>query len=203
MSKDKYIEWRKEWRTRSLKDGFVNTKISIPTDIHTKVSEQARQLGVRMPDILGQYVMSHIEYLEGKAPTPIDNIASRHPGAKSDISMLCKMISLSRFKGDTGAARYRQIAFVQLIADEINSGHRPTIRTMARTVNSTDSQIELLYKQLEVRGILGRTLVPGVAGAPSGKVIYIRNDAVEAFNAAHLEETGISSILSAPQNKTS
>lgn len=189
-SKSKYAKWREEWRAKSLEEGFVETKLFLPREEHAKLVEIAQELGERIPVVIGQCVVSYLATLEGKKAKPLDLKPPEIAPTKADLLVLSRMIHKSRFEGDTGAARYRQIAFVNMISAEVTMGNRPTATNLARGVGSNGSQTELLAKVMEARGIIERRHMPGIAGAPSGKVLTIRDDAVDTFNQVHIDTVG-------------
>ncbi len=100
------------------------------------------------------------------------------------------MIDRSRFPGDSGAARYRQIAFVNCLAGEAAVGRRPTIHGLAQSVGSHPSQLALLSKAMKSRGVVDRIHVPGVTKSRVGKVLFLRDDAIEALNESHIRTVG-------------
>jgi DNA-binding IclR family transcriptional regulator len=108
--------------------------------------------------------------------------------------LLARAIIRSRFPGDTGAARLRQLAMV------IHSEHMrrapPTVTSLAMLVESHRSLIDALISTLQERDLVSKTDALGyqptgipLAYAQRNTVIDIRTDALEAFEAAHLRET--------------
>ncbi|MGO4450446.1 hypothetical protein AB4Y96_16110 [Phyllobacterium sp. TAF24] len=190
MTKSKYPEYLEKWRAESLEPGYMETKLFMPREDHEKVVVMAQMLGARIPVVLGHLVLAGMAAMAGKSTKPMEPIATPEPPQPTELAVLIEMIDKSRFQKDTGAARYRQIAFLNRLSDAISHGRRPTIQSLASSVDSHYSQLEILSKALEKRGIIVRQHVPGLAKSRSGKVLYIREDAVEAFNQAHIDEVG-------------
>lgn len=168
----------------------METKLFMPREEHEKVVAMAQMLGARIPVVLGQLVLAGMASMAGKTAKPMEPIAIPAPPKQTDLSILIEMIDKSRFPKDTGAARYRQIAFLNRLAAAIYNGQRPTIQSLASSVDSHYSQLEILSKALEKRGVVVRQHVPGLAKSRSGKVLYLRDNAIEAFNQAHIDEVG-------------
>lgn len=191
-AKSKYAEWRKNWRARPIEEGYVETRAFLSREDHERIVAIAQEMGERVPIILGQLLASHLATLDDRTrnPKPLESRIKEIARTKADMFMLPRMILQSRFKGDTGAARYRQIAFVTMVDAEIALGRRPIARSLALSVDSQPTQLELLAKLMEARGIVKRIVLPGVHHTKSGKALVIRDDAIEAFNRAHIEHVG-------------
>ncbi|MBZ3695477.1 MULTISPECIES: hypothetical protein [Phyllobacterium] len=190
MTKSKNTEYLEKWRAESLEPGHMETKLFMPREDHEKVVAMAQMLGARIPVVLGQLVLAGMAAMAGRNTKPMEPIATPVPPQPTDLSILIEMIDKSRFHKDTGAARYRQIAFLNRLAAAIYHGQRPTIQSLASSVDSHYSQLEILSKALEKRGVVVRQHVPGLTKSRSGKVLYIREDAIDALNKAHLDEVG-------------
>ena len=67
----------------------------------------------------------------------------------------------SRFPGDTGVARYKHLALVMLILAEHKRGEPPTAGSLARSVGTHRSQVDLIVKALCERGLISKTAAPG------------------------------------------
>jgi hypothetical protein len=120
--------------------------------------------------------------------------ASRFPAgplqASPAVHLLSRAIMRSRFPGDTGVARYKHLAVVMLILAEHKRGEPPTAGSLARSVGTHRSQVDLIVKALHERGLISKTAAPGYQGAQHNTVLDIRPDAVHAFAKAHLAQTG-------------
>jgi hypothetical protein len=121
----------------------------------------------------------------------------RAAGPRPPAHLLTQAIIQSRFPGDTGAARFRQVAVVMLILAEYRRGRPPTVTSLAQLVDSHRSLLNALVSTLCARGVISRT--PAAGYQPAGTtyvyaqhntVLDIRTDAIEALNEAHIEETG-------------
>ncbi len=188
----KYTEYRKKWRAASLTTDQVETKVILSKIDHEKVVAMSQALGARIPIVMGKLISSGIAAMSGRQFQPLKPMLPPPSLPQTNLLVLCLLIDKSRFKGDTGSARYRQIAFVNRLAAEATLGNQPTILGLAQSVDSHYSQIELLSKVLEVRGIISRPHVPGLARSRSGRILLLRDDAIEAFNQAHIEMVGTS-----------
>ncbi|MBA8904159.1 hypothetical protein [Phyllobacterium sp. P30BS-XVII] len=190
MTKSKYSEYREKWRAESIEPGHVETKLFLPREEHEKVINMAHTLGARIPVVLGQLVIAGLASMAGKSAKPMEATPAPPLPASSDVLILSQMIDKSRFEKDTGSTRYRQIAFINRLAVEIMSGRRPTIQSLAKSVDSHYTQLEILSKVMEHRGVVTRTHVPNLTKGKAGKVLSLRDDAIEAFNQIHIAEVG-------------
>lgn len=190
-SKSKYADRRKQWWEQTLGEDLTEARLVMPKEDHAKIVAMAKQLGERIPIVLGQFVVSHLASIEGRdPPAPLRSKLPAVDIAKIDMPTLSRLILKSRFAGDTGAARYRQIAFVNSVAVELSLGHRPTFRSLALSVDAYPSQMEVLGKALESRGVVQRIHLSGLNRSRAGKVLFICEDAIEALNRAHIEQVG-------------
>lgn len=195
-SKPNYSEWKKKWRAQPFEDGYIETKTFLTRENHDRVAQIAKDVGERIPKLLGEMIDAYIAAIDGKTPD-LKPPVSRHEiiaPTKANMDTLSDMILRSRFEGDTGPARFRQLAFVNIINAELQRGNRPIARSIALNVDSYPTQIETLAKIMEARGVIRRITLPGVTYSRAGKVLVIRDDAVEAFEAIHQREVG-SSLL--------
>ena len=193
-AKTKYTEWKKKWRARPFEEGFIETKAFLSPEDHERIVEIAKDVGERIPMLLGGIVHSYLNAIDGKTAKmqpPVSKLEGIAP-TTANIEILSSMLLKSRFKGDTGAARLRQVAFINMVSAELARGNRPIARSIALSVDSNPSQIETLAKTMEARGVIRRIALPGVNHSRAGKVLKIRDDAVEAFNEVHQREVGTS-----------
>lgn len=196
--KTKYSEWKKKWRARPFDEGYIETKAFLTEFDHDRVVEIAKEVGERIPIVLGQIISSYLDAVDGKTQKikpPTSKLETIGPTV-ADMDRLSQMVLKSRFEGDTGAARFRQIAFINMVDAELAMGNRPIARSIALSVDSNPSQIEALAKTMESRGIIHRISLPGVNHSKAGKVLIIRDDAIEAFDAAHQRAVGTSLLVS-------
>jgi hypothetical protein len=115
-----------------------------------------------------------------------------HPIVVGDFAdtNLTQAILASRFPGDTGSARFRQLALVGVIYVETIRGSEPTGARIARFAGVHPTQVDRLAKELEERGVIVRTLSTKQDGAKWVKILSIHNDAVRRFQEAHIRATG-------------
>lgn len=195
-TKSKYAEWKKKWRARPFEDGYVETKAFLTQHDHERIVEIAKEVGDRIPMLMGQMIGSYLSTIDGKTSklkTPELKVEGIEP-TEADMDLLCSMVLRSRFEGDTGAARLRQMAFISTVNAELVSGNRPIARTIALSTGSHPSQIEALAKIMEARGVIRRIALHGVNHSRFGKVLTIRDDAIKAFNEVHVRDMGTSLI---------
>lgn len=110
-----------------------------------------------------------------------------------DLDKLLRLIAISYFPNETASTRLRQIAFLNLVDLEHREGNRPTARSMSRLFGAPPSQMDRLAMSLEAKGVIERIPTPALTKGKPGKVIYIRDDAVEALKAhyEHISETAV------------
>ena len=120
--------------------------------------------------------------------------ASRPPAdplqASPAVHLLTRAIMRSRFPGDSGVARYKHLALVMLILAEHKRGEPPTAGSLARSVGTHRSQVDLIVKALHERGLISKTAAPGYQGAQHNTILDVSPDAIRAFKKAHLAQTG-------------
>jgi len=181
--------WRSRWRKNALHDGLRETKVFLTVPAYERAGAIAEQRSERLPVTLGRLVESAVASVEQDKPTMA---ASPPPIPQSpvDIVELTRTILASRFPGDTGSARLRQVAFVHLVVSETLQGHRPTATSLAAIAGSHKSQLDLLAKILVTRGVIVKTHVPGLNGAPTAKALGLSPRPIEALQAAHVPATG-------------
>ena len=109
---------------------------------------------------------------------------------RNDLTGLTRAILASRFPDDTGAARFRQLAFVHLVAVESMRGNRPTATSLSATAGSHKSQMDILAKILVSRGVIVKVPAPGLKGAATAKILSFSKDPIAALQKAHREATG-------------
>ena len=181
--------WRSRWRKNALQDGFRETKAFLNQPTCERASAIAEQRSERLPVTLGRLIESAV------ASTVVDKLNFSAPPAPSSTSTfaiveLTRVILASRFPEDAGSARFRQLAFVHLLASETMRGHRPTATSLAVIAGSHKSQLDLLAKILVTRGVVVKTHVPGLKGAPAAKALGLSPRAIDALQAAHVAATG-------------
>jgi hypothetical protein len=188
---------RSRFRTEPLPNALRETRLLVPERLYETIREMAAAQQQRLPAMIGQLLDFAITLLNGsEAPAKPQ---TRHAMPKPDdpIVTLTQAILASRFPGDTGAARFRQLAFIHLIYAETLRGHRPTGAHLARMSGSQPSQMDKLAGIFRERGVIESTHAPGQNGAPWGKILSIRPDAVDALRRAHVAATGMDIVLDA------
>lgn len=182
--------WRSRWRKNALADGLRETKVFLTEPTYERASAIAEQRSERLPVTLGRLIESAVASVEQDTPTMAAPLAL-NPTLPVDVVELTRAILASRFPGDTGSARFRQLAFVHLVISETLRGHRPTATSLAVIAGSHKSQLDLLAKSLVTRGVIVKTHVPGLKGAPAAKALAISPRALEALQAAHVAATRV------------
>ncbi len=198
----RYSDQQKRWWKESLGENLVDSRTILPREGHNRIRVLAEQLGERIPILLGKFVMASLSMFDKGTMEPprIDasgETFSASPNRTetpvlldSDIFDLCFAIVSSRFPEDNGAIRMRQAALVMTVARETAAGRKPTTSSIGRITGNRPSQMILLAKPLEDRGVLTRTRMSAVNSGKSAKVLRVRPDALEALEAAHVSATG-------------
>ena len=181
--------WRSRWRKNALLDGLRETKAFLNQATYERASAIAEQRSERLPVTLGRLIESAVASADHDRPT-LPATPAPNPVSPVDIVELTRAILASRFPGDTGSARFRQLAFMQLLVSETLRGHRPTATSLAVIAGSHKSQLDLLAKSLVARGVVVKTHVPGLNGAPAAKAFAVSPRAIDALQAAHVAATG-------------
>ena len=181
--------WRARWRKSALGKDLRQTTVFLRQPVYERARVIAEQQNERLPVTLGNL----IEFAVATVNAPkAARMETPRPSSGSNVQLveLTSAIYNSRFPGDTGAARFRQSAFVHLVAAETMRGNRPTATSLAEILGSHKSQMDLLAKILGERGVIEKTHAPGLNGAPAGKVLSLAADAVAALQKAHKAATG-------------
>jgi len=186
--------WRSRWRKNALHDGLRETKAFLTQPTYERASEIATRQNERLPVTLGRLLEIAVSSVEGEK-APVATASAPIPTSHLDGVELTRAILASRFPSDTGSARFRQLAFVHLVISETMRGNRPTATRLAEIVGSHKSQLDLLAKVLVSRGVVVRTHVPGLNGAPAAKALALAPRAVDALQAAHKAATGAAIVL--------
>ena len=186
--------WRARWRKNALNDGNRETRVFLSEPAYVRASAIAEGQNERLPVTLGHLIEFAVATIDGgKAPSM--NSQPQRLASPADLVELTRAILGSRFPDDTGSARFRQLAFVHLVAAETMRGERPTSTTLAAISGSHKSQMDLLAKVLSSRGVIVKTHAPGLKGAAAAKVLAIAGDAIEALQKAHVAATGAAIAL--------
>lgn len=183
----------RRWWEREHDANLTETRIFMSTEQYEKIARVATDLEVRIPILLGKLIADYFDAVEsGQLQITLPSPPSRKPPERTKLSELCDLILWSRFPGETGAHRFRQIALLTTLAHEHELGKKPTASSVARMIDSHSSQIDLLAKLLEKRGVIDRVHTPSVRpGAHFGKVLYIRPDAADNLKKAHISEASV------------
>jgi hypothetical protein len=165
------------------------TTIFLRQPAYERARAIAEQQNERLPVTLGNLIEFAVATVDApkaaRMETPLPTSI-----AKIELADLTKALLSSRFPGDTGAARFRQLAFVHLVATETMRGHRPTATTLAEISGSHKSQMDLLAKLLVERGVIMKTHAPGLSGAAAGKILSLAEDPIAGLQKAHKAATG-------------
>ncbi|SCB40459.1 hypothetical protein [Rhizobium hainanense] len=180
------------WWEREHDANLTETRIFMSTEQYEKIARMATDLEERIPILLGKLIADYFDAVEsGQLQITLPSPAPRAPLEKTKVSELCDLVLWSRFPGETGAHRFRQIALLTTLAHEHELGKKPTASSIARMVDSHSSQIDLMAKLLEKRGVIDRVHTPSIRPGVFGKVLYIKPDAAAGLKNAHLLETNL------------
>lgn len=181
--------WRARWRKSAL-EGMRETKVFLTQPAYLRASAIAEGQSERLPVTLGHLIEFAVATIEGDKAPVMKTRPRNASSAQIDLGDLTRAILASRFPEDTGAARFRQLAFVHLVAAETMRGERPTSTSLATISGSHKSQMDLLAKVLVERGVIVKTHAPGLKGAAAAKTLALAADAVRALKKAHIAVTG-------------
>ncbi|WP_201832818.1 hypothetical protein [Microvirga zambiensis] len=187
-----HAKWRKAQKAL-LPANLRETKAYVGEATYDRVVAIAEMRNERLPVTIGRLLDFAVEVIDGKgADEAKDELAGSPiiPSLEVPAEALLQAILASRFPGENGAFRLRQLAFVQIVAAQNARGLTPTATEMAELTGAFRSQMDLLSKQLVERGIITRKHAPGHRGAKSAKLLMIADNALEQFNEAHIAETG-------------
>jgi hypothetical protein len=190
VSRSKYVlQYRKEQKAL-LPATWRETKVYMSGEAYDRLVEIAQSRQERLPVTIGYVLDFALAVLDGEQPEPIKREPSATPKLDIPAEALLQAILASRFPDDTGAARLRQAAFVQLVAKHNARGEAPSSTDLAAETGGFRSQMDLLAKQLMGRGVITRKHASGHKGARSAKLLMIAENALEGLNEAHIAETG-------------
>lgn len=190
--KSQYNAYRKRWLSEALGDDFVNTYAHLSKDDHARVQQLAKEHQQRIPKLIGVLVRVGLDIVALKQPQLPEKAPERPAPNHNDIAKLTDLVLNSRFPGDTGAARFRVLAVLNLIDLETRQGRVPTGNQIAVRAETHPSYMNFLTRVLEKRGLIVRTPLPhgGTGGTRRAYGLAIRPDAIEALQKAHIEEAG-------------
>jgi DNA-binding MarR family transcriptional regulator len=186
-----HASWRKA--QKALLADMRETKAFVSAETYERVVALAESRTERLPVTIGRLLDFAIEVLDGADfDEAKQEVAVPQAAASLEVpaEALLQAILASRFPTDTGAARLRQFAFVQIVAEQNAKGQAPTSTEMAGLTGAFRAQMDLLSKQLVERGLIQRKHASNHKGAKSAKLLMIAENALEQFNQAHLAETG-------------
>lgn len=189
-SHDKYAEWRHKWWKESVAGETAQSRVILPRSTYDRVVDLAQTVEERIPKVLGQIVVSFFNDAESLTE---QHDRKQNRGSTNDyaeLDKLLRMIAMTTFPDETAASRLRQIAFVNLVTIEHRLGQKPTARSLSKILNAPPSQMDALARSLEGKGVLDRIHTPALTKGKSGRVLYVRKDAIRELNNRHFEITG-------------
>ncbi|MBO9101997.1 hypothetical protein ACQZ4Y_27470 [Rhizobium sp. L80/93] len=200
-SREKYNAYRRAWWAKSLGEHLTESRVFLPRDAHEWVMRFAAEVEERMPLVLGKLVVAQIAASEGRAqdkPAVSDQpraesaetVSSVEAVSADNLHKLFYVVLASRFPGDTGSTRLRQVGFLAAVAAEIAAGRKPTASSIANCSDNHVSQITGLAKTMKERGVIDVRSASSVRKGKAAKIFSIRQDALKALHAAHVEVTG-------------
>ena len=194
MAANSSATWRARWRKSALGDGLRETKVFLSQPAYERATAIAERQNERLPVALGHLIEFAVATVDA-TKAPIMETPKPNPASPIALVDLTEAILASRFPGDTGSTRFRQLAFVHLVIAETMRGNRPTATSLAALSGSHKSQIDLLAKSLVSRGVVAKTHVPGLNGAPAAKVLTVVPNPIEALQNAHVAATSAAIVL--------
>ncbi|EIM26531.1 hypothetical protein MicloDRAFT_00030800 [Microvirga lotononidis] len=188
-SRSKYIsEWKKA--QKALLPDMRETKAFVSSETYDQLVELAQSRNERLPLTIGRVLDFALSVIHQKEPEELKPEPIVSATLEVPAEALLKAILASRFPTDTGAARLRQFAFVQILAEHNARGEGLSSTELANLTGGFRSQMDLMAKLLMGRGIITRKHATGHKGAKNVKLLMIAKDALKNLNDAHIAETG-------------
>ncbi|MBZ5763355.1 hypothetical protein LAV84_27965 [Rhizobium sp. VS19-DR104.2] len=200
-SREKYNAYRRAWWAKSLGEHLTESRVFLPRDAHEWVMRFAAEVEERIPFVLGKLVVAQIAVSEERVqekPTVSDQPRAESLETANSVEVvsadnlhkLFYVVLASRFPGDTGSTRLRQVGFLAAVAAEVAAGRKPTASSIANCSDNHVSQITGLAKTMKERGVIDVRSASSVRKGKAAKIFSIRQDALKALHAAHVEVTG-------------
>lgn len=183
---------RRQWYSETLGDDLVDSRVFLPREFYQQIKILAETLGERIPLVIGKLTVAQIKLIQTGKVEPPEIIESPVivMTAPDKIEELQTAILASRFPEDNGATRIKQLALIQAISLLSKSGKKPTTASIAKISDNHPSQMLILARALEERGVIARIKTASVSPGKTGKVLQIREGALASLNKAHIKETG-------------
>ncbi|WP_154661080.1 hypothetical protein [Microvirga lotononidis] len=166
------------------------TKAFVSSETYDQLVELAQSRNERLPLTIGRVLDFALSVIHQKEPEELKPEPIVSATLEVPAEALLKAILASRFPTDTGAARLRQFAFVQILAEHNARGEGLSSTELANLTGGFRSQMDLMAKLLMGRGIITRKHATGHKGAKNVKLLMIAKDALKNLNDAHIAETG-------------
>lgn len=200
-SREKYNAYRRAWWAKSLGEHLTESRVFLPRDAHEWVMRFASEVEERIPVVLGKLVVAQIAASEERVQDkpavsdqpraePLETANGVEAVSADNLHKLFYVVLASRFPGDTGATRLRQVGFLAAVAAEVAAGRKPTASSIANCSDNHVSQITGLAKTMKERGVIDVRSASSVRKGKAAKIFSIRQDALKALHAAHVEVTG-------------
>jgi hypothetical protein len=188
-SRSKYLaEWKKA--QKALLPDTRETKAFVSGETYDQLVELAASRNERLPMTIGRVLDFAMSVIQQKEPEELRPEPAVSSTLEIPAEALLKAILASRFPADTGAARLRQFAFVQILAEHNARGEGLSSTELATLTGGFRSQMDLMAKLLMSRGVVTRKHATGHKGAKNVKLLMITKDALKNLNEAHIAETG-------------
>lgn len=198
-SREKYNAWRREWwaKTKQLAGNLTESRIFLDADVYKWVSDIAVETEERLPIVMGK-LLGRLKAIEDGEEPDMQHAQPDNSALSSAFSRLTSAVDNellgailgSRFPGDTGAARLRQVGLVIAVASELESRGKPTASSIGRYTDNHPTQISNLARTLQDRGVIDIRHTPSPIKGRTAKIYSIRHDALAALHEAHREATG-------------
>ncbi len=189
-SRSKYVsEWKKAQKSL-LPSSWRETKTYVSEETYNQLVELAGSRQERLPVTIGRVLDFAMSVIHQREPEELKPEPAVSATLEVPAEALLKAILASRFPADTGAARLRQFAFVQILAEHNARGEGLSSTELATLTGGFRSQMDLMAKLLMGRGVVTRKHATGHKGAKNVKLLMITKDALKNLNDAHIAETG-------------
>lgn len=180
--------------------GLIHVSALVPQDVQADLKLLVHGLRQRLPEVAGLLISFALRNLNGPIPVPaqLQPPAAPEPLTPAALRELIWALITSRFDGDTGIRRARQISLIAQINQMVRNGEEATAAILAERLASNKSVIESLARDLHGRGALLRVAGSGRNSLGRAYRLSIAPDAVNALAAAHVRETGRHLLIATP-----
>lgn len=166
------------------------SRVFLPPKTHDWVTQLAVDMEERVPMLLGKLIVAQHMMETHESEVTLERPDSVEPFKEEGLPALFLAIFGSRFPGDNGAERFRQVAVVAAIFAETAAGRKPTATTITQLCDQHVTKVSSLAKKLKERGVIEIKHTHSTRKGMASKVYYLLPDAVDRIRSVHLDLTG-------------